>query len=324
MKDPPMPSTSGMHIDPEMQAILEVSRHQTVARPLEGTVTPKEMRIRAATLFAPWNAAPPSLAAIHNIDIPGAVGNLNVRIYDPHGLPDVPLLLYLHGGGWVIGDLELEDRALRLLALESGAKIISLDYRLAPEHPFPAAIEDTVATLRWISRHARELGGCTDRIALGGASAGANIALAATLWLRDRGGPLPAFLLLFYGVYGIDRDTESDRLFGGAEFGGALVHMETFYSLYAGTPEQRRTPLVAPLIADLSGLPPICMNAAGLDPLRDDSRQLYERLRRAGIAVEFAEYPGVVHGFTQYTLKSKIARKALHDAGVALKAAFPS
>lgn len=241
------------------------------------------------------------------------------RWYDPDGRPQAPLLLYLHGGGWVVGDLEIEDRALRMLALASGAKIVSLDYRLAPEHPFPAAIEDTVAACGWLREHAQELGGSTRALALGGASAGANIALAAALRLRDEALPLPAQLVLFYGVYGADRNTESDRLFGTPEFSGPLANMELFYSLYAGSPEQRRDPLVAPLLADLKGLPPTFLNAAGIDPLRDDSRQLRDRLQQSGVPVSYVEYPGVVHGFTQFTLTSTTARKALADAGAAIR-----
>lgn len=285
-------------------------------------ITHQEMRRRANAIFAAWNVDLPPLAEVSDRTVPGPGGPLKIRLYNPARATATPLLLYLHGGGWMIGDLDLEDRALRLLALESGIRIASLDYRLAPEHPFPAAIEDCMAVYLWLLNHAEEWGGRRNRIALGGASAGANIALATALKLRDTDAPLPAFLSLCYGVYGADRNTPSDAQFGHTEFAGALIHMEMFYGLYAGSPEHRRSPLVAPLLADLHGLPPVHMNAAGLDPLRDDSRLLCAKLRDSGVPVSFVEYPGVIHGFTQFSLTSEIARAALRDSGIALREAL--
>ncbi len=319
-----MSGNDGMIIEPAMQTILDNMRLWATTRAPLGSVPPPEMRLRAAAMFAPWNLDPPLVANVRDFNIPGGCGMLRARLYDPDERKDAPILLYLHGGGWVIGDLESEDRALRLLALEGGTKIVSLDYRLAPEHPFPAAIEDAAAALQWLSQHVQDLGGRREHLALGGASAGANLSLATALWQRDHGGVMPSFLLLFYGVYGVDRNTESDRLFGGPDFGGPLVNMEMFYTLYTGSPERRRTPLVAPLLADLSELPPIYMNAAGIDPLRDDSRQLFARLQKASVPTTFVEYPGVLHGFTQFSLTSETARQALRNAGTALKAAFSS
>lgn len=179
-----------------------------------------------------------------------------------------------------------------------------------------------MAALEWLREHAQELGGSARALALGGASAGANIVLAVALRLRDETLPLPAQLVLFYGVYGVDRNTESDCLFGTPEFSGPLTNMELFYTSYAGSPEQRRDPLVAPLLADLKGLPPTFLNAAGIDPLRDDSRRLRDRLQQSGVPVSYLEYPGVLHGFTQFTLTSATARKAQSDAGVAIREAL--
>lgn len=309
-------------IEPAMRPILDAMRAAASGKAPGQSVTPEQMRLRAAAQFEAWNRQPPPLAGSRDLDIPVGNGMRRARYYDPDGCCPAPILLYLHGGGWVVGDLEIEDRALRILALESAAKIVSLDYRLAPEHPFPAAIEDTVAAFEWLREHAHELGGTARALALGGASAGANIALATALRLRDEAMPLPAQLVLFYGVYGVDRNTESDRLFGSAEFSGPLANMEFFYSSYAGSPKQRRDPLVAPLLADLRGLPPTFINAAGIDPLRDDSRQLRDKLHQSGVPVSYVEYPGVVHGFTQFTLTSATARKALSEAGAAISEAL--
>ena len=303
-----------------MRPIIAAMRAAAASGAPASTVPLTQMRMRAAAQFAPWNADPPALASVHDFDVPGGTGQRRARLYDPRGRTPVPLLLYLHGGGWVIGDLDMEDRALRVLALESGARIVSLDYRLAPEHPFPAALQDAVAAFGWLRAHAGELGGTADSLAIGGASAGANIALGATLDLRNRGQTLPALMVLMYGVYGTERTTESDRLFGSPELSGPLVHMQRFYDAYAGAPGQQDDPRVAPLRADLAGLPPVFLNAAGLDPLRDDSRQLRDRLQQAGVPVHYAEYPGVLHGFTQYTRTSPTARQALREAGAAIAA----
>lgn len=317
-----MKPKSQVCIDPEMVPILEANRVRMANAPPFGSTPPPQMRARAAGMFATWNEEPPPLAVVRDLTIPGPAGDLRARLYDPVGEGvEAPLLLYLHGGGWVIGDLELEDRAVRLLALAGGARILSLDYRLAPEHPFPAGLDDCVAAFRWLAGHASDFGGRPDRIAIGGASAGANLALASALRLRDTGGAAPSLLLLFYGVYGIDQNTASYVEFSGPDFGASM--MEMFFQLYAGDAEARRRPLVAPLLADLTGLPPVFMNAAGVDPLRDDSRALAARLDAAGVPVMFREYPGMLHGFTQYSRASAVARTALRDAGAALASASP-
>lgn len=312
-------SLDEVFVEPAMQPILAAMEAAVTEARSRSAPDAATMRVRAAKQFAAWNLEPPQLAGTRELEIPGAAGMRRARLYDPDGRSPAPLLLHLHGGGWVVGDLEIDDRALRVLALESGARIVSLDYRLAPEHPFPAALDDTVAAFGWLREHAREFGASPGALALGGASAGANLALAAALRMRDTALPLPAQLVLFHGVYGIDRDTESDRLFGIPRFSGPLLNMEFFYAAYAGLPEARRNPLVAPLLADLHSLPPCFVNAAGLDPLRDDSRRLGEALRKAGVPVDYIEYPGVVHGFTQYTRVSPAARRALADAGAAMR-----
>ena len=308
-------------IDPEIQPILEAMRLRIANAPPFSTAPPAQMRARASGLFASWNEDPPPLAVVRDLTIPGPAGDLLARLYDPIGPGDeAMLLLYLHGGGWVIGDLELEDRAIRLLAQASGARIVSLNYRLAPEHPFPAAIDDTASAFLWLATHAGEFGGRADRIAIGGASAGANLALASTLRLRDEGRPIPSFMVLFYGVFGVDQKTASHLQFARPEL--VAPAMESFFQMYAGDETARQNPLVAPLLADLSGLPPAFVNAAELDTLRDDSRTLAARLAAVGVPVEFKEYPGVPHGFTQYTRASRAARDAIEDAGHALAAAW--
>ena len=304
-----------------MRPILKAMIERMAARAAMTEITPAEMRARAAADLARWNENPPAVSRLEDKTIPGPFGDTRIRLYDPApGEKPRPALIYFHGGGWVIGSLDTEDRSLRQLALASGAAIVSVDYRLAPEHKFPTPVEDCAAAFTWIADHAAELGLDAARLALGGGSAGANLAMAATLLLRERGGPRPCFLLLFYGVFGDDPQSESYHQFGSADYGLPRESMAFFYAQYLRDPAQRTDPLVSPVRADLRGLPPAYLAVAGLDPLRDDSRLLAERMRGAGVPVTVKEYPGVVHGFTLMGSALDAANQALEDAGRALSA----
>lgn len=305
-------------VDPELLPILEGQRVRAQARPSLESVTPPEMRVRAAAEFAVWNENPDPVAQVRDFVAAG----VPVRLYDPRPGGEAGLLVYCHGGGWVIGDLDLEDAGLRRIALRSGARILSVDYRLAPEHPFPAPLEDVEAVLRWAAAGPAELAIDRRRIALGGASAGANLALGTALRLRDADGPAPRFLLLMYGAYSGAEETESCRLFGDGRFGLPLVVMDWFWRAYAGGDPAARHPHAVPLKADLRGLPPAFVNHAGLDILRDDSIALVEQLRDAGVEVDHRGYAGAIHGFTQYAKGSALARRALDDAADAVASAL--
>lgn len=308
-------------VDPQMKPILQAMLDRMASRAPMTEIAPEEMRRRAAADFTLLNEDPPALARVEDRTIPGPFGATRLRLYDPlASTTPRPALIYFHGGGWVIGDLETEDRSLRQLALASGAAIVSVDYKLAPEHKFPKPVEDCAAAFTWIADHAAELGLDPARLAVGGASAGANLALASTLLRRDRGDRCPCFMLLFYGVFGDGMETESYRLFGGGDYGLGHDAMAFFYSLYLNDPAQRTAPLVSPVLADLHGLPPVFLSVAGLDPLRDDSRLLASRLRTAKVPADIKEYPGVVHGFTLMGRMLDAANKALDDAGRALAA----
>jgi acetyl esterase len=307
-------------LDPEMIPIVQRMRERMAERAPMASITPALMRERASADFAVWNEDPPRVAEAR--DLVMGSERLPARLYTPEGArPGGGLLVHFHGGGWVIGDIDFEDRACRSVASESGVRVLSVAYRLAPEVKFPIPVSDCVEATLWARAHAKELGVDADRIGLGGASAGANLALAAALRLRDMGQP-PAFLLLLYGVYALRTDTESYRLFGGGAYGLGTEALEFFMSLYLAAPEQRDDPLASPLYADLCGMPPAFLAIAGLDPLRDDSRMLAEKLRAAGVAVEAREYAGVLHGFTQFARQSAQGRKGLSEAAAALRASL--
>jgi acetyl esterase len=314
-------STGGpAELDPEMKGVLARMLERMATRPALGSSTPEEMRARFAGDIAGWNTDPPALPSIQDFVLPTARRAVPVRFYERVGEGRArPTLIYFHGGGWVVGDLDSNDRTLRLLALESSVAILSVDYCLAPEHPFPAPLDECVEVTRWVRRHGGGRGIDVERLGLGGDSAGANLALASALDLRDAGERWLRYLLLVYGVYAHDHDTPSHRQFGGGRLGFGTQAMDALWSLYLGREGGTDDPRAVPLRARLGGLPRACLVAGGLDPLRDDSRRLAARLIDVGCSVEYDEYPGVLHGFMSMTYELEVARRATARAAESLR-----
>ncbi|MDA5192880.1 alpha/beta hydrolase fold domain-containing protein [Govanella unica] len=308
--------------DPEMARILSAMAIASSSRPHASELAPEAQRRRFTEDMMFWNKEGPDLPRVENGLLQGPGGDLAYRLYEPLGAVELrPALVYFHGGGWTVGDLDSEDRQLRELALGSGVTIVSVAYRLAPEYKFPHPLEDCVAAMKWIAAEGAQLGIDRTRLAVGGLSAGANLALATALCLRDEGSDLVKFLMLFQGGYGA-RDSESFMLFGGGDYGLDRRAISNYYACYLDSPDQRDGPLVSPLLADLKNLPPVFLNAAGLDPLRDDSIELASRLVSAAVAVDFRLYPGVIHIFTLMSRRISLARQALRDAAEALRTAL--
>lgn len=305
-------------LDRDLIPIIEAQRARALSRPPLASVTLSQMRMRAAEEFAPWNADPEPIAEVRDFEAAG----VPVRLYDPAPGEATGVLIYVHGGGWVIGDLDLEDAALRRVAMQSCQRIVSVDYRLAPEHPFPKPLDDVETVFRWAAGRPAMLEIDPLRLALGGASAGANLALGAALRLRDRGEATPSFLLLMYGAYAGGIETESMRAFGDGRYGLPEAAMKWFWTAYAGEVRGAESVYAFPLQADLAGLPPVFANHAGLDILRDDTLAIVQRLRDAGVVTEHRGYEGAVHGFTQYARACGLARRALNDAAEALREAI--
>jgi acetyl esterase len=281
-------------IDPQMAAILALMAEQELA-PLE-TMPAARARAEAEERNRTWNEDNPAVGRVTEHQLPGPAGSLRLRLYEPEaGMQPGPAVLYIHGGGWVICSLDTHDGVCRRLANASGLRVASLDYRMAPEHPFPAPIEDCVAAAAWLAEHGSGLGIDGARLALAGDSAGANLALAACIALRDRGRQLPRAAALIYGVFSADNDSPSHRAFGGGEHVLATATMRWFWDQYVPDPYLRSHPLAAPLHADLAGLPPLYVSAAELDPLRDDSDRLAGRLAAAGVDFDYRLWRGVTH-----------------------------
>ncbi len=256
-----------------------------------------------------------------DLQVPGEAGPLPARLYVPPAVPETPsLVVYFHGGGFVMGSVASTDPLCRLLAAQSGVRVLSVEYRLAPEHPYPAALGDAIAAFRAVRADAAALGAEPDLIAVGGDSAGGNLALVVAHQQAVLGGPLPAFVLALYPVTDAERDGGSRELFGTG-FGltaDLLRDLERMY-LPDGVPtdDTRGAILRA---ADLSGMPPVYLATAGFDPLRDEGEELAARLREAGVPVVARRFSGLVHGYASFTALSAAARDATLAAASALRA----
>lgn len=265
-------------------------------------------------LNAAWNLPVPEIAEVRDLEIPGAAAVMRARLYRTRADSQLPLILFVHGGGWTFGNVDTHDRCMRLLAIESGAAVLGIDYRLAPEHPFPAALDDTLSALDWLARDGAAVGLEPSRVALAGDSAGANIALATLIALRDRRRWSPVAAALFYGCYAPLGDTASQRRFGDGGFLLTSARMQWYWRNYLGALDEGSAGLATPLRAALHDLPRLYLNAAGLDPLLDDTLMLAMRLAHAGTACELDVVPGVVHGFLQQTREEPAAMAALQRA----------
>ncbi len=302
-------------LDPQARRFLKMGR-KLVRRALRRC---RSMKLAKRLLvWLRWPDQPENVAKIEDRSVPGGP---RVRVYTPAGPCPKPALVYFHGGGWVLGAPETIDVPCRRLANASGCVVVSVDYRLAPEHHFPTPLDDCYTATRYVAEHAAELGVDSRRIAVGGDSAGGNLAAAVTLLARDRGGPALAFQLLIYPVTNHAFDTPSYQAFG-RDFGLSEAAMRWFWTQYLARPEDGDNPLASPLKADLRGLPPALVITAEFDPLRDEGEAYAARLRAAGVHVQARRYDGQLHGFFQMGGVMDKGNKAIDDSAAALCAAL--
>jgi acetyl esterase len=308
----------GLTLEPDVQLLLALMARRRDP-PIESFPPPvaREVVRRQSDLYAGREVP---VGEVRDLQIDGAVGPIGARHYAPAeaGGPQ-PLIVYYHGGGFVICDLETHDAPCRLLCRHAGAHVLSVDYRLAPENPFPASVDDCQAALHWAFEHVEELGADPSRIAVAGDSAGANLATVVCHLARKGESPMPHFQLLIYPVTDFVNALPSRDMFAEGFF-LTKSEMDWFHEHYctvAGA--DPADPRMSPgLVEDLSGLPPAYVITAGFDPLRDEGEGYADRLRDAGNKVVLRRFPGLIHGFINMTAASRSSRDAtIEVAGAA-------
>ena len=292
--------------------------------PPPGTTPVEEERAAIREVMGQWWGDPKPLPRVEDRRIPGPDSDVPIRVYWPSRADRQAILVFYHGGGFRLGDLDSYDAICRELAVRSGATIVSVGYRLAPEHVYPAAVDDSYAALEWVHAHAADIGGDAARLAVGGDSAGGNLAAAVSLKARDLTGPPIAFQLLIYPVLNFaEMETESHKLFAEGYLIGGAAH-EFTRDAYLPTPADRRRPYASPLLADdLTDLPPALIITAEFDPLRDEGEMYARKLADAGVQTRATRYEGVPHAFLYAPpAMSRKADAALDEAAAALREAL--
>lgn len=327
---------SGLH--PQVRALRDQIRRDRV--PHLSTLSIEQARAadRAAAATGTGQAEP--VAMVKDFTLPGPAGDLPARLYRPEGgrRPEggyqsegghppegggrLPVLVYYFGGGWSLGTLDTSDGVCRMLANAAGCVTIAVGYRLAPEHPFPAAVRDCYAGAAWAAARADDIGADTTRLAVAGDSSGGNLAAAVALLARERGGPEITHQLLVYPNTDYQADTPSMREMNDEYFFNP-ASVRWYWDMYLAAPEDGADPLASPLRAgDLSGLPPATVITAEHDPLRDEAEAYAARLQAAGVPAEVIRYDGMMHGFFTMTGALDTAREAVLTAAGRLRAAF--
>ncbi len=297
-----------MSLDPQIATLIEAL---DAGFPPVHTMTGAQARATIRSRLAP-PAEPEPVAEVRDETIPGPGGDIPVRIYRPDRPGDLPVLVYAHGGGFVFCDLDSHDGLCRDFANRLAAVVVSVDYRLAPENPWPAAAYDVQAATQWVTDNASNLGCDAHRVAVGGDSAGGNLAAVTALIARDRGGPPIAAQLLIYPVMAADFDNESYRLFGKG-FYNPKPALQWYWDQYVPALDDREHPYASPLRADLAGLPPAIVVAAGHDPLRDECLAYADALEAAGVVTVRCLFEGGIHGFMTMPML-EIAQEARRQA----------
>ena len=318
-------TAASARVDPALASFLDQAAGlRLIPTDADGSVDEQRRAAQAAMrpLVAPLtDDRGPELAAAADRTIRGQNGDLRVRVYEPHGRGPFPALVYLHGGAWWLGSIEMADLTCRDRSAGARCVIVSVDYHLAPEHRYPVALEDSYDTLHWVRDHASALNVDRDRIAVGGTSAGANLAAATALAARDWGGPGVVFQLLEVPVLDVRCATESMEAYATGYFLTREAVVAS-WQLYLGS-TSTTDPYASPALAkDLAGLPPTLVVTAECDPLRDEGEAFAHRLEAAGVPTTLKRYPRTIHGFHAFTKVLPAARQCRADVVAALRDAL--
>lgn len=308
-----------MPVNAQTRAFIELMS-EGEKQPLEER-EPAEVREEVEQTAADIAPEPEAVAQIENRTIPGPAGEIPIRIYRPEGTEPLPILVYFHGGGWVLGSLEVADPICRSLANRARCLVVSVAYRLAPEHKFPAAPEDAYAATQWVADNAAAIGG-SGAIAVAGDSAGGNLAAVVALMARDKGGPSLAYQVLFYPITDYGFDTKSYEQYAEGYL-LSKADMVWFWNCYLAFPEDGDRPYASPLLAkDPSNLPPALIITAEYDVLRDEGEMYGDLLIAAGVCAKNTRYRGTIHGFVSAAKYIDQGWEALAEAAAELRSAF--
>ena len=299
-----------MPVDPQIATLLDFLAAAEAKPMSEGTPAEARQGFRTLTVDLRDPASVPDVASVEDRTVPGGEGEIGARLYRPAADGPLPTVVLIHGGGFVIGDLDTHDLTARTIADQCDAVVLSIDYRLAPEHPFPAAVDDALAACRWAAGHLDELGG-DDRLAVAGDSAGGNLAAVVAQTFRDEGLPLVGQLLIYPatdmgGSYPSHTENAEGYFLDAAT-------MAWFLEQYAGPTADLSDPRLSPLRGKLAGVAPAVVVTAEFDPLRDDGLAYAAALSEAGVPVEVRTFPGMIHGFVDMGRHSTGAQAALDD-----------
>ncbi len=300
---------AGQRLDLKMQWLCRLAAFGRPESPPVSEVP--RLRAEMEALAPVLSGSPPGAIAAEDRRFEGRRGPIAVRIYRP-GAPGLPVLVYYHGGGWVLGSIASHDGLCGQLAADARCVVVSVDYRMAPEHVFPAAVDDALDAFRWAREQAREIGGDPARVAVGGDSAGGNLAAVVSQQCAQLGELGPFLQLLIYPATDLSRESPSYASYGEG-FYLTRVRIGWFKDLYLPA-DQRSDPRASPLLhQEFAGLPPAHVVTAGFDPLRDEGRAYAEALEAAGVAVAYENYEGLIHGFASMTARVPAARAAYED-----------
>lgn len=309
-----------MSLEPQSQKFLQQILELNL-QPIP-ILTPQQAREQLAKISGFY---PPNLKCdrVENLTIPSRGGNIPIRIYTPNANTLLPVLVYFHGGGWVLGDLNMSDYTCRCLANDGKCIIVSVDYRLAPEYKFPAAVEDAYTAITWVNDNAEAIGGDRDRLGVIGDSAGGNLAAAVSLMARDKQTPSLAIQILIYPVTHYNFNTESYQKFGSGKFGLTTEEMIWFWHHYLPDKNDGQNHYASPILAeDLTQLPSAFIITAEYDILRDEAEAYAHRLQQAGVSVHLKRYAGTIHSFVGLASVLDIGKQAIADINFYIRNVF--
>lgn len=294
--------------DPDIRRFVDAINAAYAAHAAAPGADMATRRAVAERVRQPWRTGGPIMATSADIDMAG----IRLRLYRPVADAVLPVMLYIHGGGWTLFSIDTHDRLMREYAARAGIAVLGIDYSLSPEHKFPLALNECSAALDWIAANAGSHHLDPARVLIGGDSAGANLSVATCLLRRAEGKPLPAAMLLNYGAFAPDHLPSYDR-FGGGDYSLEVDEMDVFWDNYVTTPDQLSDPLVAPLHADLTDLPSAFVAIAECDILADCNHAFAARLADAGVPMHSVTYVGATHSFIEAVSIAPLASRALDD-----------